>query len=125
MDTVLTAELTAEEKQGYDDKCIALATQYNVPVVHCCVIITPVTFERCVCYLKEPNFMTKLTTLSKMTRSGIQLAANELREACLIKEVSDPITYGESWECDPYKIGVVNFCMGLIDAYNNVFDKKK
>lgn len=122
---VLTPELTEEERLAYDEKCASLAKLHNVSKVHACVILTPGTFERQVCFIKEPNFPTKLNVASKMTQIGYQLGANELREACTIKDESSPLTYGESADCDPYKMGVVNFCMGLISAYNNILDKKK
>lgn len=121
----LTAVLTDDEIQAYNDKCEALAKEHNVSKVHACVIITPVTFERQVCFIKEPNFPTKLNVAAKMTQVSYQHGADELREACTLKQVSSPLTYGETPECDPYKMGVMNFCMGLITAYNNVLDKKK
>lgn len=121
----LTAELTPEEIQTYNDKCEVLAKEYNVSKVHACVIVTPVTFERQVCYIKEPNYPTKLNVAAKMTNVSYQHGGDELRQACTIKEASSPLTYGESSDCDPYKMGVTNFCMGLITAYNNVLDKKK
>ena len=121
----LTAELSEQEIQQYEDKCVVLAKENNVPKVHACVIITPDTLERQVCYIKEPNFVTKINVLNKMTTLGVYPGANELREACIIKEASSPLTYGESPECDPYKIGVVNFCMGIITTYQSILDKKK
>ena len=122
---ILTEQLTAEEIQAYEDKCTALAEQNNVSKVHACVIVTPNTFERQVCFLKDPNFSTKLNVLNKMATLGVYPGANELREACTIKDASSPLTYGDSPECDSYKLGVVNFCMGIIDSYKNVLDKKK
>lgn len=125
MAELLTEILSEEEIAAYDERCIEIAKRENVSKVHCCVIVTPVTFERRACFIREPNFPTKVNVLGKMTEIGYHHGANELREACTIKDASDPLTYGESPECDPYKIGVINFCMGLIRAYNNVLDKKK
>lgn len=125
MSEILTDLLTEDEIKGFDERCEALAKEHNVPKVHACVIVTPGTLERHVCFIKEPNFTTKLNVLNKMSTLGIHPGANELREACMIKSASSPLTYGESPECDPYKIGVINFCMGIINAYQNVLDKKK
>ena len=121
----MTEQLTEEEIKAYEDRAAALAKEYNVSQVHVCVQVTPETLERRACYIKEPNFMTKLTVMGKMVRVDMYVAANELREACIIKEASDPITYGDSPECDPYKLGVISFCFGIIDTYHNILNKKK
>lgn len=123
--TALTEKLTEEEIASYDEKCTELAKRENVSKVHCCVIVTPDTFERRACFIREPNFPTKLNVLGKMVNVGIYPASDELREACTIKDASDPLTYGESSECDDYKLGVVNFCMGIIKPMQNAYSKKK
>lgn len=121
----LTPQLSEAEIKEYEEKCESLAKAHNVSKVHAAVIIQPGSLERHVCYIKEPNFPTKLNILNKMVSVGVYPAANELREACVIKEASSPLTYGEAPECDPYKIGVVNFCIPLIEAYSVASDKKK
>ena len=62
--------------------------------------------------------------MDKMTSIGVYMGANELREACTLKEYSDPLTYGDSPECDPYKMGVINFCMGIIHSFHPASKKK-
>ena len=123
--TELKEFLSEDEIAAYDSQCNELAKRESVPKVHCCVIVKPGTFERVACFIREPNFPTKLNVLSKMVSLGIYPASDELREACTIKDASDPLTYGESAECDDYKLGVVNFCMGIIKPLQNVYDKKK
>ena len=82
------------------------------------------TLERIVCYVKEPNFETKIRVMDKAVSSaGLYTAANELREACTIKEYSDQRTFSESTKYDKFKMGVVDFCMNMISRSQNQFKK--
>lgn len=120
----LSATLTDEENEEYSQKAEQLAKQYNVSKVHVVAQINPKTFQRFVCYLKEPNYVTKIRVMDKATTLGPFAAADELREACVIKEHSDSITYGESDECSPYKIGILDECLLMVNRYTNQFKKK-
>jgi hypothetical protein len=124
MEKKLTAELTDTELKSYADKADELAIKKGVSKVFPVVQVNPDTFERAVCYLSEPNYSTKIRVMDKATSSGIYTAADELREAVILKEDSDSITFGDSPECDPYKMGVTDFCLGMINRYQNQFKKK-
>jgi len=120
----LTAELTEQEIQEYQEKADALAREKNVSKVHPIVQIDPDTLERKVCYLSEPNYVTKLTVMDKALTVGPYIAGEELRQACIIKEASDAITYGDSPECDRYKLGVVDYAILMVRRLQNQFKKK-
>ena len=120
----LTAELTEQEIQEYQDKADALAREKGVSKVHPIVQIDPDTLERKVCYLSEPNYVTKLTVMDKAITVGPYIAGEELRQACVIKESSDTITYGDSPECDRYKLGVVDYAILMVKRLQNQFKKK-
>lgn len=117
-------DLTELEIKDYDKRCEDLAKKYGISKVHACVFIEPDSNRRVPAFLKEPNFPTKITVLDKVTTVGIYNASVLLMEATILKEDSDPLTYGEAPECDDYKIGVVNFCIGLIRTKENVYKKK-
>lgn len=120
----LTAELTEEELKQYEERAAELAKQYSVSKVHPVVQINPETLERTVCYLKEPNYMTKLVIMDKAVSLGIFAAGEELRSSCIIKEASDPITYGDGPLSDEYKMGVVDYCITMNKRLTNQFKKK-
>lgn len=120
---VLTAELTAEEMEVYENAAFELAKQLNVSKVHPVVQINPVTLARTVCFLKEPNYPTKLRVMDK-AMTGMYSAADELRESCLIKEHSDAITFGDGPECDDYKMGVTDYALTMVKRLQNQFKKK-
>ena len=122
----LTAELTAEETAAYDKRAAELATSHNDgrkvhPIVQ---IDSTNNFARSVCYLKEPNYVTKVRIMDKASTSGVYSAAEELREICVIKEESDPITYSEAPESDRFKLGVLDYAIGMISRLQNQFKKK-
>lgn len=117
-------ELSDEEIAAYQAKAEALAKEKNVSKVHPVVQIDPETYERKVCYLSEPNYLTKIRVMDKATTLGIYTAADELREACLIREASDAITYGESPECDRYKLGITDYALTIVTRLQNQFKKK-
>lgn len=124
MSKKLTPELTVAEIKMYDETAAELAKQKNVSKVHPVVQMDPVTFERKVCYIQEPNYITKVTVLNKATQTGPWIAADELRELATIKEASDAITFGESADCDRYKLGITEYCMGIVSRLQNQFKKK-
>lgn len=117
-------KLTDEETKFYDDKCSELEKRESVSKVHVVVQMDPGTFERKACYLTEPNYLTKIRVMDKATTSGVYTAADELREACVLKDVSDAITYSEAPESDRYKMGVVDYCLTMITRLQNQFKKK-
>ena len=116
--------LSDEETAAYQQKAEAIAKEKAVSKVHPVVQIDPDTLERRVCYLSEPNYLTKIRVMDKATTLGIYTAADELREACLIKEHSDAITYGEAPECDRYKLGVTDYALTMVTRLQNQFKKK-
>lgn len=121
---MLPDELTAEETKTYQDKADELAKKHEVSKVHPVVQIDKDTKERKVCYLKEPNYTTKIRVMDKVVQGGTYTAADELREAIVIKDASDPITYGESPECDAYKLGITDYCLTIVRRLSNQFKKK-
>ena len=118
--TVLSEEELAEYQAKADD----LARAKAVSKVHPVVQIDPETLGRHVCYLSEPNYSTKIRVMDKATTLGVYTAADELREACLIREASDAITYGDSPECDRYKMGVTDYALTMVTRLQNQFKKK-
>lgn len=121
----LSASLTPEELKYYEEKAEELARKYSVSKVHPVVQIDEENgYRRIVCYLKEPNYDTKLRVMDKMATVGIFSASNELREACTLREESDAISYGESHECDSSKMGVTEYCVTIVKRLNNQFKKK-
>lgn len=119
-----TGILSDEEISEYRSCAKNLEKQLSVSEVHVVVQIDPDTLERKVCYLREPNYVTKIRVMDKATTLGVYTAADELREISVIKESSDAITYGESPECDRYKLGVVDYCLGMVSRLQNQFKKK-
>ncbi len=120
----LTAELSQEEKDNYEQQAKELAAKYNVPKVHVYVGFKPSTKERVVGFIKEPSFIQKVMMMDKITTAGMFIAGNELRESCTLKEESDPLTTGSSWECDEYKLGLNGFCTTILQVVQNEFKKK-
>lgn len=120
----LPEELTPAEEKEIDAKCEDLAKKHNCSKVHAVVFIDKDTRVRTFCFLKEPNFPTKISVMDKMAAVGIYNAAEELREATVLKTESDAITYGDNPECDDFKMGVVQFCVKVIRMKENVYKKK-
>ena len=120
----LTHELTEAENETYKQQAETLATREGVSKVHPVVQIDPQTLERKACYLKEPNYATKITVMDKAITVGVYKAADELREACLIRDASDAITYSDHPDSDRYKMGVTDYCMGMVTRLQNQFKKK-
>lgn len=123
-DGEIPAEITDAEHSYYEEKAKSLATSLNVSAVHPVVFTEPDTLKRSVCYLKEPVFLTKVAVLNKATMLGPWPAALELMEISIIKEASDAITFSESPESDRYRLGIGDYCMGMITRLQNQFKKK-
>lgn len=121
---VLSSELTAEEQKQYQDKADQLAKEGNFTKVHTVVFIHPETKERSVAYLSEPNFATKLAIMDKSVMLGIYQAGEELMRICMIKESSDPIMYSEHPSSDEYRMGVIDYCLTMINRFKNKLKKK-
>ncbi len=121
---IKTTELTEDELKQYETKAAELAKTHNVSKVHPVVQINPDTLERTVCYIKEPNYMTKVLLMDKAVTLGVFAAGEKMRNICIIKEASDPITYGDHANSDEYKMGVVDYCITLIKRLTNQFKKK-
>ena len=116
-------KLTEEEISYYDLESERIAKQVGVSKVHPIVMIVPDTLERKVCYVKEPNFDTKIRVMDKSVTIGFYSAAEELRQSCIVKESSDPITYGDGPECVRFKMGVVEQCLLMVKRLENQFKK--
>lgn len=122
---VLPVELTKDEIKGYEAKCVELAQTHKCSKVHYCVQLKrDGTNERVVSYIKEPSYQAKLALMSKVRPDNQFEVSDELRQLYLIQEASSPLTYGESSDCDPYKLGVVLKCVGLWDVYGEEHKKK-
>lgn len=120
-----TAILNDEEIAMYDNAAKGIAAKRSIHKVHPVVLMDPDDkWKRYVAYVSEPNYSTKISILNKSSQLGPWPAADEMREACILKEDSDPITYGESPECDRYKLGVTEYCMGIVSRFQNQFKKK-
>lgn len=117
-------QLTDEELQQYEEKSAEIAKQLGVEKVHPVVFINPETAERAVCYLKEPDFQTKLAIMDKALILGVYQAGHELSQLCVIKEHSDAITYADIYAAEDFKMGVVDYCLTMIKRYQNQFKKK-
>lgn len=122
---ILPIELTEKEVQSFEDKCVELEKKYQCSKVHVCVQMkTDGTNERVVSYFKEPSFFDKLALMSKVREDNQYIVANELREIYQLKEDSHPLTYGDSHECEEYKLGVVTKCIEIITMVRDRFKKK-
>lgn len=119
----LSKQLTEEEEKGYEENAVVLAKQYNVSKVHVHIQIDPTTKKRAVCYLTEPNYVTKIRVMDKAISHGAYTAADELRESCTLRKESDPITYSDSPESDRYKLGIVDYCVTIVKRLQNQFKK--
>lgn len=120
----LPGELTDEEFKFYNDECARLAIKHGVSKVHSVVSFDKETNKRRVCYLKEPNYDTKILIMDKAMTIGVYSAANSLRIACVLKEESDPITYGDSPECDSYKLAATDESLLMTNRVIDQFKKK-
>jgi hypothetical protein len=120
----LTAILSEEEKQEYEAKALELKEKYKCANVYTYIGIHPTTLERIVSYIQEPNYMTKLALMDKAGQVGINMAGEELRMICQLKDESHPLTYGDTFESEPYKLGVVQLCITTITMIADAYKKK-
>jgi hypothetical protein len=111
-------KITEDEKQIYEQKAIELAAKYKVAKVHVCVLIKSDSedFERLVAYVREPDYMSKLALMDKASTLGIRMAAEELRMMfqCTGQDESHPYTCSDLAEFERYKLGVAEFCIGIV-----------
>lgn len=119
----LPGTLTDEERAAIDEKVAKLEEQLQVKV-HPVVFIHPTTMERKIGYVQEPNYATKVAMMDKCMMIGPMAAGEDLREFCLIKDASDPMLYANVQAADEYKLGVADFCMGLVSLFKDQFKKK-
>lgn len=120
----LTNKLTEEEVKAINEKCEKLAEENKVSKVYACVLFKP-DFTRVISYVSEPKFLDKVALMDKAFQYGPYQAANDIRELYLIKEYSDPLTFGETPECDPYKLGLLNFIVAnVVQSASGEFKKK-
>lgn len=121
----LPIELTADEVKQYESKCEELQKKYECPKIHVCVQYKPDGLNtRVVSYLREPSFDQQLALMSKLREDNSYEIANEMRELFLLKDESDPLTYGNSYECNPYKLGVVEKFISIFTIIRDKFKKK-
>lgn len=125
-DNTLTSKLSPEELENYNRIAGEIAKREGAIKVHPVVLMDPVTFERIVAYIKEPNYMTKVAVMNKMSLQGPFIASMDLVEACLLKTDSDPRTYSETEteEVHRAKLGVLNFCSELVKVLKDQYAKK-
>lgn len=112
--------LSPEEITAYEAKAVEIAKERGVPKVLPVVFIQPETFKRIVAYLRQPTFAEKLHAMDQALTSGVYMSAYNLSELLLIKDKSDAIVETN----DDAKMGVVDYCMGLVSRYQNQFAKK-
>src|ERR1035437_5060556 len=121
---ILSKVLAPEEIAELESIAVELAKKYNVPKVHLYIGVNPVTNERVVAYLKEPMFVQKIYIMDKVASVGMFSAANDLLEAVILKEESDPKTYEDYPANDDYRLGVVGTCVEIIEVVKNSYKKK-
>jgi hypothetical protein len=62
--------------------------------------------------------------MDKALMLGVYQAGEELMRACVVKEHSDSVTYSEHPSSDEYRMGVIDYCLLMINRYQNQFKKK-
>lgn len=80
--------------------------------------------DKVVGYVKEPIRIVKQRALDAAIQKGATVAAGELLEAILLKDVSDPRIYSELPENDKFFLGASMACMELIKISNEINKKK-
>lgn len=122
---ILPIEITDEERKEYDEKCIELQLKYNCPKVHCSIQINfDSNNKRVASYFRHPDFDAQLALMSKLREDNMYEIANELRLLYQLQEESDPLTYGDSFASEPYKLGLAKYCLGIITIVQDSFKKK-
>ena len=112
--------LTPEEITAFETKATEIAKERGVPKVLPVVFIQPETKKRIVAYLRQPTFAEKLHAMDQALTAGPFMSANNLMELLIIRDKSD----AETETNDDAKMGVVDYCMGLVSRYQNQFAKK-
>lgn len=115
--------MTDKETQAIEAKCLELAAKYDTPRVH------PYISEQegqkpVIAFIKEPTYIQKMYAMDKLNSIGMLSAGDELRDILTIKEESDPITYGDTWQSDKYKLGIATLCITILEFAQNDFKKK-
>lgn len=80
--------------------------------------------EQIVGFVKEPLRIVKQRALDSAIQKGATVAAGELLEAILLKDVSDSRIYSEKPEHDAHYLGASMACMDLIRISQDTFKKK-
>ncbi len=119
-----TKELSIEEIELYSNKAKEIEASIGGTKVHPIVILHPETFDRKVCYVKEPTFLMKLDALDKAMTLGVYKSAYMLFEQIVLKEHSDAITFSDASDSDAYKLGVITEVSSMVEMYQNQFKKK-
>jgi hypothetical protein len=120
----LSEKLSPEEIEIIEKECERLATEHKCGKVHACVqVYKTKNNERVISYIQEPNYPTQLYLLDKAAELGAHQASENMREMCIIKEASHPLTYIDTVEANKFKVGVVRFCMNLIKVVNDELKK--
>lgn len=112
--------LSPEELANYEAKANEIAKERGVPKVHPVVFIHPETKKRIVAYLRQPTFAEKLHAMDTALTAGVFMSGNNLMELLLIREHSDASIEND----DDAKMGLVDYCTGLVSRYQNQFGKK-
>jgi len=120
----LPPTLSPEEVSEIEAKVKDLEAKHKTKVFSC-VMLRPVTNERVIAYIKEPDFRNKLILMDKASTLGAFQASDELRMLYLIREESHPLTYADSSEADTFKLGVVNFCTEMITMATDQLKKNQ
>lgn len=121
---ILSSEISAEEMAAFEAKAAELAVKYKCSKVHVYVGLEPETNERIIAYFKEPSYLQKILAMDKIATVGVFMAGDELRSALVLTEESDPRTYGNTSNCDIYKLGLTSACVPIIEMAANQFKKK-
>jgi hypothetical protein len=118
------SEISDEKYNEYVEIAKELAIKHKIPKVHIYVGIHPVTGEHIVGYLKDPNFAHQLYFMGQITKTDIYAASDGLASALILKEESNPLTYGDDFECNPFKLGIIHVVMTMGEVIQNSFKKK-
>ncbi len=114
----LTPTLTNDEVLASEQKAIEIAKEKGVPRVHPFIFIHQSTYRRIHAFLREPTLTEKVYALDNVSRVGMNTAALMLSEQLVIKEHTDQLVYGDTFECEPYKLGVMQ---GVIERIIEVY----
>lgn len=119
----LPPELSEEEVAFYHAQELAFAEKYKTDIVRACVMISKDDLSRVVCYLKDPEWLTKIKIMDMATQQGMYTAADYLRRLCTIESESDPRTFNPIKKDEKYKMGAVDYCLQLVERVINQLKK--